>query len=336
MHTIKEAYTKVQIGYLCNPRIAPILENNPCLSVLFVYDKNEFRAMRWRSFFSWLEALSSFIGKIKEERFNLAIDFSLGSNYAFFCWLAGIKHRVGYDYNGKGWLLTKKLRWKGFEKKHIVEYYYDILKLIGIEQENRRLELCLDDKDVAWAKEFLLNHGINDFDYSVAILPGSGARWGKSAYLRRWPTEKFASLADKIIMNHKAKIIILGSSSETTLAKLILKNMHCPAVDAVGVTDSLSRFAALLGRMKLVISNGSGPMHLAVAAGVKTLSIFGPVDEKVYGPYPESNEHIVVKEGIGCQPCYRRFKIPACKRNRECLRSLSVDKVYSCARKVLE
>ena len=84
--------------------------------------------------------------------------------------------------------------------------------------------------------------------------------------------------------------------------------------------------AALFEQCRLAIVNDAGPLHVAVAVGVKTVSIFGPVDPKIYGPYPAEG-HSVVQKDLPCQPCYRRFCMANCE-HISCLSELSVEEVY--------
>ena len=74
-------------------------------------------------------------------------------------------------------------------------------------------------------------------------------------------------------------------------------------------------------------------MHIAVALSVPTVSVFGPVDPVVYGPYPHSAEHRVMTTHLSCQPCYRRFRIDDCARVMECLDTISTDEVYKAIRR---
>ena len=74
---------------------------------------------------------------------------------------------------------------------------------------------------------------------------------------------------------------------------------------------------------------------MAVALGVKTVSMFGPVDEGVYGPYPPSVKHIVVKKDLPCRPCYKDFRFTGCSNSRRCLEDISVDKVFEEAKRLL-
>ena len=76
-------------------------------------------------------------------------------------------------------------------------------------------------------------------------------------------------------------------------------------------------------------------MHMAVALGVKTVSIFGPVDDLVYGPYPPSDKHIVIKKQIDCRPCYQGFRMQFCDKNRLCLNSITTQDVFDAVRRLV-
>jgi len=99
--------------------------------------------------------------------------------------------------------------------------------------------------------------------------------------------------------------------------------------------EPLDQVAALLLHSTALLSNDGGLMHLANALGVKTVSIFGPVDEKVYGPYRRDIPLEIVFESVPCRPCYQRFYFPPCPYERRCLDHLSVEKVVEAAGRVL-
>lgn len=327
IHTLKDAFLGVKIGYLCNRRTANILENNPYIDYIFVYERDEFEEIRKKSFFLWAKRFIGFLNQVKNAHFDLALDFSLNTPYGFFCWFAGIKERIGYNFKKRGRFLTKKIPLSGYSRKHVVDYYAALLKYLGIELKYRQLELYLKKEDRERADEMLGKRGITQTDILVGIIPGAGRSWGKDAYIKHWPTERFAIVADKIIENYSAKIIIMGDFFEKEIARRIISQMKCEAIDLSGVT-SMGELATLISKTKLILTNDGGPLHMAVALGVKTVSIFGPVDEKIYGPYPPSNHHIVLKKDMPCRPCYQNFKLPLCKRNRECISSISVEDAF--------
>ena len=333
IHTLKDTFFGVKIGYLCNSRGQAVLENNPYIDYIFVYEKDEFEALRKKSNFAWLKKIIGLLNRIKKEHFDLALDFSLNTQFGFFSWFAGIKERAGFDFKKRGAFLTRKIRLSGYSDKHIVEYYAKLLKSLGVELKYRKLELYPKKEDIDKAEEILTRAGISQSNL-VGIIPGAGRSWGKDAYLKHWPPEKFAQLADKIIENHQAKITIMGDFIETEIAQRIIKNMRHEALDLSGKT-TIGELSALLSKMKLVITNDGGPLHMAVALGIKTVSIFGPVDERVYGPYPPSQDHIVIKKDISCRPCYQNFKMPECQRNRECIGAIGIEDVLEAVRRLL-
>jgi ADP-heptose:LPS heptosyltransferase len=98
---------------------------------------------------------------------------------------------------------------------------------------------------------------------------------------------------------------------------------------------SLLLLAGLLKRCALVIGNDGGTMHLASAVGTRTVSLFGPVDSSVYGPYPPRPIHRVVSLGLACRPCYRSFRFPPCPWDNRCLKELPVEQVLEAANALL-
>ena len=199
--------------------------------------------------------------------------------------------------------------------------------MISIAQDraSRNLELHLNEDDDRWVEDFISsNRVILNGKPVVGIVPGGGASWGKESCYKRWPAKKYAKLADKLIEKFSATTILMGDKSEVELCNEVSAAMSHQPVIACGQT-TITQFAALAQRCALLIVNDGGPLHIAVAAGVKTVSIFGPVSEEVYGPYPIGNNTVITKE-IACRPCYRRFRIARCN-HISCLKQLTVEAV---------
>ena len=165
-------------------------------------------------------------------------------------------------------------------------------------------------------------------------MPGGGSSWAKDAAYKRWPAEKFSGIADKLIDELRAKVIIMGDSSENELCREVAGLMRNKAFSACGET-TLPEFAALCGLSRLIICNDGGPLHVAVSRGVPTVSLFGPVDERIYGPYPDEAKNCVVKKNLNCRPCYNDFRFKACP-GKDCLRLIGVDEVYEKVKLALE
>lgn len=327
IHTIKDKFTLGRLGYLCNKRTAPLLENNPFINEVFIYERDDFKRALSVSWFKWFNQFSSFIKRIKACKFDLAIDLSLTTYFGFFVAAAGIRERIGYNYKNRGIFLTRSIKLSGYEDKHIVEYYNGLLKLIGIEPKYQDLELYLKDDDKQYAENIFREHRIDKSTPVITIVPGGGASWGVQALLKHWPEEKFALLIDKIIEKYKVTVIILGDLKEKDLFTQLEEQIQNKVINLVGET-SLTQSAAITFKSDIFIGNDGGPLHIATALGKKTISFFGPVDPKVYGPYPpDDTRHIVLKKTLECSPCYRNFRLVPCQRNKECLESINVDEV---------
>ncbi|MFA5059098.1 MAG: lipopolysaccharide heptosyltransferase II [Candidatus Omnitrophota bacterium] len=313
------------VGYVCNKRTAPLLSENTRIDKLFIYERDEFQAVYRRSKIAFLKKMISFLREIKKENFDLAINLSFNNSTSFLLWAAGIKKRVGFNYRNRSWFLTRKIFLRnGYEGRHVAEYYLDLLKELGIPTPYKEFELVLSDSDKIWAEEFLSKANISPKKPLIVIIPGGGASWGKDASFKRWTSENFAILADKMIEKFSAAVILLGDLKEKSLCDHIAQTMkNAPAAICNEIT--ITQCAALLARSSLVVANDGGPLHVAVAVRAKTVSIFGPVDEKVYGPYPAQGHEIVTKDLV-CRPCYRQFRMARCEHH-SCLNLITVDEV---------
>jgi len=337
IRAVRRAFPESRIGYLCNRRTERILRDNPHLDVLFVYEKDEFvglwRASRRRG----LRYLASLVRQIRRERFELLIDLSLGERYALVMALLGVPRRIGFDYRRRGRFLTQRLWIDGYRDRHVVDYYRQLLQFIGIHLIENALELQASEDDERWAEVWLQEHRLTRQYPLVGVVPAGGVSWGIDAPFRRWSFEGFAAVGDALIERRRAQVILFGEQADALICRTVAGLMKRPAIDVSGQTN-LGQFISLLGHLDLVICNDGGPLHLAVSQGVRTVSIFGPVDPRVYGPYPkDTNRHWVIrKEALPCRPCYHQFKLPPCPYERACLTTIGPEEVIEACAEMLQ
>ncbi|GAG37535.1 unnamed protein product, partial [marine sediment metagenome] len=221
---------------------------------------------------------------------------------------------------------TDRLKFDGFSDKPIGEYYKDLLRMMGLRVSDEPTKIWLADEEMGYADEFFKKEDIKDEDIVIGIAPGGGVSFGKGKLaFKRWPQDKFAELAGIIIKETESKVIFLWGPGEEGLIKGIVNLMDRKPIVAPQTT--IGEMAALMSKCDCVVCNDSGPLHVAVAIGTKTVSIFGPSDQNVYGPYPKDKRHITVTKDIECRPCYKRFKIPDCEKI-DCLRGLEAKEVF--------
>ena len=327
IRALKANYPDCFIGYWCNERAKVILENNNNIDKIFPLSRGDIKKLYKKS---WILGFKSFLKLffgIKECKFDTSFDLSLDHRYGLISKLAGVKERIGYNYKNRGRFLTKKGALEGYHDKHAIEYYSSLLDYIGITVKNKNMELPLSEKALKEADELFSVFGIKNEDLLVGIAPGAGGSWGKDAIYKHWPVLRFAKIADKLAVDFKAKVILLGDNTEMPLAEEIANACENKPINLIGKTG-LDTLAAIIKKLNLLISNDGGPMHMAIALGVKTVALFGPVDEKVYGPYPESKDHVVLTVAVECRPCYNNFRLPVCSMNRKCLDGITVEEVY--------
>ncbi|MDP2939865.1 MAG: glycosyltransferase family 9 protein [Candidatus Omnitrophota bacterium] len=339
IRAIKEKGEDIFVGFWCNERVEPILKNNPYIDKIFAMSKGDIKKIYSKSKIKGMVESLKLLSSIRKEHFDMSFDVSLDYRYNLISQLAGIKRRVGFNYKNRGRFLTERIDIDGFNGKHVVEYYLDALKLFNIEVKNKpMMELFLSKEDTDWADNFLKGFKVTDNDLLIGIAPAGGLSWGGSAFYLRWSEEKFAYLCQALINKYNAKIILFGSFDEIGICKniessLIESSLKGNIINTAGVL-TLAQFAALLKKCKIAICNDAGPLHVAVALGLKTVCICGPVDEKVYGPYPNNENTRIVKAGLSCQPCYQRFKMSNCQ-DKKCLEDLEVDAVFEKVRELL-
>jgi len=323
---LRAAYPDCFIGYVCNRRALPILAGNPNINRCFVYERDEYHGLWKKSKIQWLRKMLAAVQEIRAEHFDAVLDYSLNTAMGLLTFWSGIPERLGFDYKGRGRFLTRKINVNGFYGQHAVEHYLELLKFLDVPVKKRTLDVFVTPEEQRWAEQALAEKGIKPGEKVVGIIPGGGASWGRDVIYRRWPPAGYALLADKIVEKFKLKVILLGDLAEKELSATVTSAMKNSVLSFVGET-TIGQYLALLSRAHLVVLNDGGPLHMAVAAGARTVSLIGPVDERVYGPYPPEGHRVVTKD-IACRPCYRNFRRADCA-HINCLRTVTVEEFFN-------
>lgn len=332
---LKKIYgAKISIDYLCNARAKPVVENVPGIDKIFIYEKDDFVNLWKKSKRECLRKIFKLFWGLKEERYDTVLDFTLSREFGFLFMLSGISRRAGLSYKKRGIFLTHKVPFEAFKDKHVIEYYFDVLRCLDIRVIENNMCLSPDEKSLAWAENYLKEKHIDNSRF-IAIVPGGGASWGAQAERRRWAPENFSRVAD-ILLEKKYQIIFIGDTEEQELCTKAANNMKVP-VAFIENALTLKQYIALLSKSALVLCNDGGPLHITTALGVKGVFVFGPVDDKVYGPYPSSVRHLPVTAiGIKCRPCYYKFRLAECTVNKKCLTEIRPEQVAEKCLKLLE
>lgn len=289
-------------------RCYPVLKDNPHLDEIIIYDEKD----RHKGILPKLK----FIGYLKAKRFDTVFLLHRSFSRALICYLAGIGQRIGYYTKKRGFLLTHKIAPVDPNSLHRIDYYLNVIEKAGLKVEDRYLEFFFRDKDRRFADNFLTKNSIGQEDFKVGINPGGN--W----YLKRWPKEYWAVLADRLALEFGAKVVITGSHSDIPLAEEVKRLMQTKPVIASGLLN-LKQLGALFRKLDLFITADTGPLHIANAVGSgKIIALFGPTSPQVTGPYPLKNV-VVLQRQAGCRvPCY----VVDCEDNR-CMKAITVQDV---------
>ncbi len=165
----------------------------------------------------------------------------------------------------------------------------------------------------------------------VAMAPGGGVNPRTRFDLKRWPVEKFVQVARRVAADPGRRVLVLGLPDEVEAFRAALG----PAPGVEASAGDLRLAGALLARSAACVANDSGLLHLAAAAGVPTVAIFGPTDPAVWGP--RGAGHLVVRHPVPCQPCYKDDGVlPVCRWEHRCMRDLEVGRIVGALERLLE
>lgn len=312
---LRDAFPDSFIAFMAQPHARQILEGNPYLNEVIIYEKK-----------GGLAAMLDFAAKLRKYKFDIAIILHPTDRTHLVTFLAGIPERVGYDKK-MGFLLTKRIpHTKQFGLKHEIDYSLDILKYIGVEPHSRELYMPIHESAEKKLEGLFRSAEIKDGDIVVAMHPGA------SCLSKRWNSENFAEVGDALTEKYGAKIVIVAGAEDKTCGDTVADFMKHKPVNLSGVT-TIGDLASLFKRSRLFISNDSGPVHIACAVGTPVISIFGRSDRGLsperWGP--SGKRDTVMHKDVGCEQC----EAHNCKVGFKCLEAITADEVLSAADKIL-
>lgn len=307
---LRSGFPDADVTLWVNPTIAELLRENPHVDRVFVYDK--------ATIHQGFSGKMKLVRELEKESFDLAVLFQNAFEAAFLTRLARIPIRCGYPTDGRGFLLTISAPLpKG--RCHQVDYYLHLLRALGVAESSRIPILQTTQLEEDAIRQRLREYGIASGDRVVAINPG--ATYGSA---KRWSTGRYAELADRLIESHQAKVLILGGPGEEVIGREITAQMRHEAVMWSGRL-AVRELMAVIRQADLLITNDSGPMHIAAAFGVPLVAIFGPTDPEVTSPVGENC--VLLRHPVECSPCLLR----ECPIDHRCMVQITVDQAFEAA-----
>src|ERR1700722_6036740 len=316
LEVIRRTRARDEICVLARPVVADLFSGQPFANRILTYD---YRGRHG----GWLGP-EKLVAELRIEKFDIAVLLQNAFEAAWLAWRAGIPERIGYARDARSPLLTKAIHVprEGEIPKHESRYYLELRRRSGwveILPEIQPIRLFVSDAARANAEAILRSAGARENTWRCAIAPG--ASYGAA---KCWPAERFAHLADRLISECGADVIFFGTPGEKEIAARIVSNMKARSISLVGDT-SMRDLAALFACCSAFIGNDSGAMHVAAAAGLPVIGIFGSTDPE--GTAPVTERFTLIREPVSCSPCFLR----RCPVDHRCMTRITVDSVFAAA-----
>ena len=293
--TLRAAYPDARIDYAVGDWARPAVAGSPDIDeVLPLFDAAAPRIRRL------LQALRAAF-RLRWRRYDVAFIPDRSPLTALVAYFAGVPRRFGIGGGIKAAFLTHPIHDEPLE--HDVDVYLRLAGAAGLGDVKYEMKYVPTQAALERALQHLQAQGFDEMPFRLAIFPGGGSSTGRAFYHKRWPAERYALLANQVVGKYGGGVVLLGDNSERELNFLIRNDIDYPVLDLTGRTD-LDGMAAVMQLCDAVISNDSGPMHLAVSVGTPTVGIFGPTSARNSGPY--GPRHRAVQSHIYCGPCARQ------------------------------
>lgn len=302
MKAIRDTYPDAHIAVVANPLVAEMLEHHHDCDEVIVYNK--------RGEHAGILGMLRFASALRRRKFDCAILFQYAIEAAIMVFLARIPRRLGFVTDGRRLLLSHPVPFGSEEKTvHQTDAFLRIVNHYGIKADEKVQALTLSDTERNWVKEQLPKGPV------VTINPG--AAYGSA---KRWYPDRFAAVGDFLAKEYGMNVVLIGGPGEVEIGDDIAAAMQTPVQNFVGKT-TVRQMMSLIDAASLMITNDSGPMHVAAGFDVPIVAIFGPTNHTTTSPF--SKHYRIVRHEVECSPCMLR----ECPIDHRCMDRVTVDDV---------
>ena len=274
--SLRASFPDAHITWFIRPEFAPLLENIAALDDVIIFNRKHLG--KWWCNPRQFAALMRLFAELRKGRFDLVVDLQGLFRTAFFTWLTGSPRRFGMKTAREFATLfyTDKID-PDDDSVHVIDYHRKILAAAGARTITNDSNLFPTTKAPERVRQLLKDHNAGLRDYGVFVT-------GSAHASKCWPVEKFAALADRISRRFDVDIIAAGVAAEKPTIARLVELASAGVVDLAGCTD-IPTLIALLAGARLVVSNDTGPAHIACAMDVPVIIIFGPTNPARICPY---------------------------------------------------
>lgn len=306
---VRTKWPEARITAMCQANVGQLLTHDPHIDELYLFQ----RPNGWMHRQHPLEIIDS----LQKGKYDLGILLTNSFSSAWWFWRGQVHHRIGYADHWRRLLLDCPVRYSSdVKKQHLVITYKELLAPLGIPTSKTAPRLYVSHGEQLVAREWLQRYGV-DLDKHIVVGINPGAAYGSA---KCWLPERFKEVTKKLLENPRIYVVYFGDINGAPLVHDICRDMPERVIDLAGKT-SIRELMALIQCCDIVLTNDSGPMHIASALGVKLLALFGSTNDTLTGPYSGGT---VIHKHVECSPCYER----ECPIDFRCMTRITVDEVY--------
>ena len=309
LEDVRKKWPEATITAMCQANAGVLLECNPFINEIYRFKKPN----------GWIHRSqhSTIIETLRRGEYDLGILLTNSFSSAWWFWRGHVENRIGFACNGRSLLLNKAPPFpKNKESQHLVLTYKALLEPIGIPISTTPPKLYLSPDEKKAAQQLLQSKG---YDTNSAILIGinPGAAFGSA---KCWLPDRFHAVAEKLLKDPRITLAFFGDSVGMPLVNEICKGLSSRAINFAGKT-TIRELMALIGSCNVLLTNDSGPMHIASALSVPLVALFGSTSDVKTGPYSGGT---VIHKHADCSPCYQRV----CPIDFRCMKQIEAEEVY--------
>ncbi len=309
-------FPEAEISLLMNRHLYSLLEGSPWVNDCYFWAprnktpeaKAEHRAL---------------VKTLRDKHFDLAVMLPNSLRSAWLCWRIRARRRVGFDRDGRGLLLTDKIpvpnrEGRGYTPMPLVDYYAVLAEYLGMPHPGDDLTLFTQPSDDERVRARLVAGGVHNDRQLVVLCPG--AKFGAS---KCWFPERFAAVADRLVAEQGAAVVISPGPGEEPLAHAIADAMQQPSLLLENPCLTLGELKSLIAGCNLLLGNDTGPRHFGRAFDVPRVTVFGPTEAR----WTETSHgrETIARVDVPCGPCHKKV----CPLEEQvCMTRVTVDTVY--------
>jgi heptosyltransferase II len=314
---LKNYWPDAQITAMCQSPIAPLLLNDPNVDILYSYRRPN----------GWIHRSQhvEIIEHLRQGEYDLGILLTNSFSSAWWFWRGHVQRRIGYACNGRSLLLSEAVPFPETRKtQHLVNTYKMLLNPLGIPLSNTSPMLYVDREELEIAHTLLHKSGVKDGQHTIVGI-NPGAAYGSA---KCWLPDRFRSVTQRLLEDPNTFVIYFGDNNGASLVHEICQGMPERVINLAGKT-TLRELVALIKICTVLLTNDSGPMHIAAALGTPLVALFGSTSDVQTGPYGSGK---VIHKHVECSPCYNR----TCPIDFRCMKRIEVEEVYQELLKLIE